>query len=218
MDKTIAQDSPTTSGASIQDKLNEIRANILRKDVVSVANNQSEMAEKRIEQLKISRERLKARAAEISSETRQLNALCEEILTEKYAGETKQTDTSDHFHLLRDLETEHRIVKQAASRVTEHLLPKAEITGMRATAAFSKAQAVVMRDIAAERMSRTEELMAEAAQHEGEISYDPTRTVSGILIAQAQQLELTAGSQERVAYEREQDYSRTLKPQDSTTA
>jgi hypothetical protein len=99
-------------------------------------------------------------------------------------------------------------VTQAAAQIVEHLLPQAEIAEIRATADHSTAQAVALRDVAAERLRRTNELIAGAAEHEGEIAYDPAKTISGVLLAQAKQLDLVAGNQRRIAQEREQDYQR----------
>jgi len=48
--------------------------------------------------------------------------------------------------------------------------------------------------------------MAGATEHEGEISCDPAKTLSGVLLAQTGQLDLAAGNQRRIAQEREQGY------------
>ena len=92
---------------------------------------------------------------------------------------------------------------QAALQTAEHLLPKAEIAAVRAVADFSAVQADALREVAAK---RTNALMAGATEHEGETSCDPAKTLSGVLLAQARQLDLAAGNQRRIAQEREQGY------------
>jgi hypothetical protein len=137
-----------------------------------------------------------------------VTALCQDALIEKFAGNKDLPDISKQLGSLPALESELKLVTQAAAQIVEHLLPQAEIAEIRATADHSTAQAVALRDVAAERLRRTNELIAGAAEHEGEIAYDPAKTISGVLLTQAKQLDLVAGNQRRIAQEREQDYQR----------
>jgi len=79
---------------------------------------------------------------------------------------------------------------------------------VRAVADHSTAHADALREVAAERLRRTNELIAGVAEHEGEITYDPAKTISGVLLAQAKRLDTVAGNHRRIAQEREQDYEK----------
>ncbi len=197
-----------SSQALLQGKLNEISAGILQRGPVSAASQKSDAAGVRVRQLKHAQEQLRARATELAQEIGRVTALCQDSLIEKFAGSKDVPDISRQLSSLPGLETELKLVTQGAAQIAEHLLPKAEIAEVRATADHSSAQAEALRDVAAERLRRTNELIAGAAEHEGEIAYDPAKTISGVLLAQARQLDQMAGNQRRIAQEREQDYER----------
>jgi hypothetical protein len=196
------------SQALLQGKLSEISVSVLERGPVSAASQKSDAAGVRVRQLKESQKQLRARATELADEIRRVSALCQDSLIEKFAGNKDLPDISRQLGSLPALESELKLVTQAAAQIAEHLLPKAEIAEIRATADHSTAQAASLRDVAAERLRRTNELIAGAAEHEGEIAYDPAKTISGVLLAQAKQLDLVAGNQRRIAQEREQDYER----------
>jgi hypothetical protein len=195
--------------ALFQDKLNEISERVLQRGPVSAAKLKSDEATTRVQQLKESQKQLRARATEINDEIGRLTALCQGSLIEKFAGGKDQPDISKHLGSLPALEYEHKLATRAAAQIAEHLLPKAEIAEVRAVADHSVAQADALREVAAERLRKTNELIAGAAEHEGEIMYDPARTISGVLLAQAKQLDTIAGNQRRIAHEREQEYVTT---------
>ena len=130
-------------------------------------------------------------------------------MIEQFAGAKGLPDVSKQLASLPGMEIEHKLVIQAAKQIAEHLLPKAEIAEVRAVADHSTAHADALREVAAERLRRTNELIAGAAEHEGEITYDPAKTISGVLLAQAKQLDTVAGNHRRIAQEREQDYEKT---------
>jgi len=196
------------SQAPLQGKLNEISVGVLQRGPVSAASQKSDAAGARVRQLKESQKRLRVRAAELADEIGRVTALCQDSLIEKFAGNKDLPDTSKQLSSLPALQSELKLVTQAAAQIAEHLLPKAEIAEVRAVADHSTAQADALREVAAERLRRTNELIAGAAEHEGEIAYDPAKTISGVLLAQAKQLDLVAGNQRRIAQEREQDYER----------
>ena len=215
MDPKITRDEP--GQALFQDKLNEIFAGIFQRGPVSTASKDSAGASSRVEQLKQSQQRLRTRSTEINDEIRRLNALCPASLIEQFAGNKGQPDIAGHLRSLDSLEGELKIATQAAAQIAEHLLPKAEIAEIRAAADYSVVQAGALREVAAERLKKTNELIAGAAEHEGEITYDPARTISGVLLAQASQLETVAGNQRKIAGEREQDYLRIQREKGRTS-
>lgn len=196
------------SQALLQDKLNEISVSVLQRGPVSTASQKSDAAGARVRQLKESQKQLRARATELVDEISRLTALCQDSLIEQFAGNKDQPDISKQLRSLPALESEHKLVTLAAVQIAEHLLPKAEIAEVRAVADHSAAHAEALREVAAERLQRTNELIAGAAEHEGEITYDPAKTISGVLLAQAKQLDIVAGNHRKIAQEREQAYQR----------
>ena len=96
------------------------------------------------------------------------------------------------------LEAEHRATLRASERVVERLLPVAEINAMELQAEEFVAHARELRRVADERMKITARLLADAAEHEGEIAFDPRNTVSGMLTAEADELERVALDNRRV--------------------
>ncbi|HKW97884.1 MAG TPA: hypothetical protein VJN43_09115 [Bryobacteraceae bacterium] len=202
-----------SAGQPFQDKLNEIYTRLLQQTSVATANKNSEAAGKRVEQLKESRKKLVARAAELADEITKLAGECESSFIERYAGDQSQPDVSGKLGSLSALEHEHKIVTHAVAQITDHLLPKAEIQEIRAVADYSSAQAESLREVAAERLQKTQELIAGAKEHEGELAFDPAQTVSGVLQAQAAQLDTVAQNQRNIAHEREQEYLKMQRQQ-----
>jgi len=196
------------SQALLQEKLNEISVSVLERGPVSAASQKSDAAGARVRQLKESQKQLRTRATELGDEISRLTALCQDSLIEQFAGAKGVPDISKQLGSLPGLQIEHKLVTQAATQIAEHLLPKAEIAEIRAVADHSTAQADALREVAAERLRRTNELIAGAAEHEGEITYDPAKTISGVLLAQAKQLDTVAGNHRKIAHDREQDYER----------
>src|SRR5258708_1111383 len=196
------------SQALLQGKLNEISVSVRQRGPVSAASQKSDAAGGRVRQLKESQKQLRARATELAEEISRVTALCQDSLIEKFAGNKDLPDISKQVSSLPALESELKLVKQAAGEIAEELVEKGEIAEVRATADHCSAQADALRDVASERLRRTNELIAGAAEHEGEIAYDPAKTISGVLLAQAKQLDLVAGNQRRIAQEREQNYER----------
>jgi uncharacterized coiled-coil DUF342 family protein len=188
--------------------LNKISISVRQRGPVAAASQKSDAAGVRVRQLKESQKQLRTRATELADEISRVTALCQDSLIERFAGNKDLPDISKQLSSLPALHSELKLVTQAAAQIAEHLLPKAEIAEVRATADHSTAQADALREVASERLRRTNELIAGAAEHEGEIAYDPAKTISGVLLAQAKQLDLVAGNQRRIAQEREQDYER----------
>lgn len=209
MAKPTGRDVEADEGqAPPQDKLNQIFAGILQRSTVAAARQNADTAKARVGQLTESQQRLRARSAEISEEIRGLGAMCRRFLIEQYAGAENQPDVGEHLRRLPALEREHGVLTEAVVEIGEHLLPNAEVADLRAAAEFCSTQAEALREVTADRMDKTQKLMASAAEHEGEITFDPARTVSGVLLAQANQLEIEAANRRRIAHEREEEYLR----------
>ena len=104
-----------SAGQPFQEKLNEIYTRILQQTSVAQANKNSEAAGKRVEQLKESRKKLVARAAELADEIAKLAGECESSFIERYGGDQSQPDVSGKLGSLSALEHEHKIVTHAVA-------------------------------------------------------------------------------------------------------
>ena len=112
---------------------------------------------------------------------------------------------------LTQLEVEHRIVSRAHQRLVERLLPEVEIAELTAIAAQLAARAKAVRLEAETRIARTAKLMAEAAEFEGHIAFDPANTLSGALFAHAAELETQCDNHRRWASERTEKHELRLR-------
>ena len=142
-----------------------------------------EAAEARREKLKRANRELAERARILFDENRKAAARVDDALIEGHSVTAAQLDT--HVRL----EAEHRATLRACERVVERLMPMAEIDAMETQAAEFFIHARELRRVADERMKVTARLLAEAADHEGEIAFNPRNTISGLLTVEADALE-----------------------------
>ncbi|MEP7366636.1 MAG: hypothetical protein ABI972_25550 [Acidobacteriota bacterium] len=166
-----------------------------------------------VEHLRESHSTLALRARELQGKSREATLRLDEIWI---ANPSKPKHADQAAKALDDLEREHRSVTRATLRIAERRLPKAEIDLLFAEAQASFAMCVELRDIANERFRKTAELMTAAAQHEGEILFDSTNTVSGQLQAQALEYERRGNDNERWAEDRQVQFDRLMKELDPT--
>jgi hypothetical protein len=108
------------------------------------------------------------------------------------------------------LEAEQRATMRAMERIVERLAPAAEMAQLEAAADAFLAHARELRRVAEERIKHTARLMADAAEHEGEIVFDPRKTVSGLLTLHAEELERRAADHLRWADEKRRQHERLL--------
>lgn len=121
----------------------------------------------------------------------------------------------DGLPALMQMEAEHRLMTRANRRLLERLIPEAEIGEMLASGDYLVAKARALRAEAAARIEKTARLMADAAEFEGNIVFDPAQTLSGALIAEAEQLERQADTHRRWAAERAEKHQQRLRELDS---
>jgi hypothetical protein len=172
---------------------------------VAQARRVHEAAAARREKLKLANRELTVRAKTMLEESRKSGNRVDEALIEGQPVTAAQLDT--HVRL----EAEHRAVLRACERVVERLLPMAEIEAMEAQAGEYFAHAHELRRIADERMKVTARLLADAAEHEGEIAFDPRNTVSGLLTVEADEMERRARDYLKWAAERRDQYEALAK-------
>lgn len=166
-----------------------------------------------VEHLRNSQTNLALRAREVQGKIREATAKLDDIWI---ANPVKPKQADQATRTLEELEREHRSVTRAALRIVEQRLPQAEIGLLFAEAEANFAMCVELREIAQERFRKTADLMAEAANHEGEILFDPSNTVSGQLQAQADEFERRGNDNERWADERRVQFTRLMKELDPT--
>ncbi|MBX9601929.1 MAG: hypothetical protein K2X35_13025 [Bryobacteraceae bacterium] len=106
------------------------------------------------------------------------------------------------------LRSAHDAAARAHRRIVEELLPSAEIDYLEAAAEELETQAAAVHAAASERLRKTTELMAQAAEHEGSIVFDPGQTLSGALQARAEILLQQAADHRRWARERRDRHHR----------
>jgi hypothetical protein len=164
-------------------KVREIAREAFEAEPVAAARKETEQAESRRDSLKVSNQELATRAKGMWEEYRRSALRVDDALIAGVAVTAQQLD-----NFVR-LEAEHKAVLRAASRVVEHLLPEAEILALEATAQEYFTQARQLRQVADERMKVTARLLADAAEHEGEIAFDPRNTISGALTVHADELD-----------------------------
>jgi hypothetical protein len=194
--------------AAIQAQAAEIFSRLSGDPTVAERAREEESRKKESEVYRQSQMRLMKRIAEVTAS----------IASQSEEGELAWA-TGAGFDLqsldsLMRLEAEHRLLTRANRRLIERLMPAAEIEGLHASAQHLLAKASALRAEAQRRIARTAELMAEAAEFEGHIEFDPAQTLSGALIAHAEELEKQADNHRRWAAEREAKHEKTLRELD----
>ena len=169
---------------------------------VAQARAVREASEARREKLKRASRELAERAKSLYDENRRAAARVDDALIEGHPVTAAQLDTYVR------LEAEHRATLRASERVVERLLPVAEIDAMELQAVEFLVHARELRRVADERMKVTARLLADAAEHEGEIAFDPRNTVSGMLAVEADELERRARDYMKWADERRDKYAK----------
>ena len=191
---------------AFQKKLDAVFAEIAACGGVVEAREARDAAAGEVARLKLARSRLSDRAREIFDELRNLSAALDDALIEDAGG-----DLSKKLKGLGALEAEHRAVLRASSRVVEHLLPMAEIAELFRESEHLASRARALRGAASERIRKTAEMLADAAEHEGGIVFDSTNTLSGEMQRQAEELERQAANYAQWAKEREEQYRKMAK-------
>ncbi len=117
---------------------------------------------------------------------------------------------AEHVSAFEQLRTAHEAASRAHRRIIEELLPLAEIDFLEAAAEELETQAAAVQAAAAERLRKTADLMAQAAEHEGSIVFDPAQTLSGALQSRAGILLRQAADHRRWARERKDRHERLV--------
>lgn len=186
-----------------QNQVEEILDRLHAEAPVAAARDAASEAKELTRRLKQSQADLMTRAGRISEEIRKASDKLEIQLTDS------QPIKSGLAELMR-LEAEHRLVTRANRRLAEERIPAAEIAEMHATAMFLLGQAGALRNEAQIRLEKTAQLISQAAEFEGNITFNPANTVSGALAARAEALETEADNYRRWAAERAERHQKLL--------
>ncbi len=125
---------------------------------------------------------------------------------EAEAAVAEGAEVSVYSFRIMQSEAEYRLATRTHQRLTEMMIPEEEIQELLRTASHLAARAKATREEAVTRIEQTAKLMAQAAEFEGHISFDPVNTLSGALIAQAEQMEQQVDQYRRWATEKKEKY------------
>ncbi len=125
---------------------------------------------------------------------------------EAEAAVAEGAEVSAYANRIMQTEAEYRLATRTHQRLTEMMIPEEEIQELLRTASHLAARAKATREEAVTRIEQTAKLMAQAAEFEGHISFDPANTLSGALIAQAEQMEQQVDQYRRWATEKKEKY------------
>lgn len=193
---------------AMQKQLVEILARIDDDPAVSAAHEKLESAKAELAHLRLAHTRLTQETQKLS---REISTVTTAIEMKIVAG----TSAGNFMDELGRKEAEHRLSTRAYQRLVERLLPQAEIDELRKSTEHLLAKARSARQEAAARIERTAKLMAEAAEFEGNITFDAANTLSGVLFEHAAQLETQADNLRRRAAERIEKHERILQELES---
>jgi hypothetical protein len=192
--------SAEEAGEALETKVKELVEQALAAAPVAEARAQREVCERRRDQLRQSRRDLVERAKALAEENTRAAGRLDDALIEGQRLTATQLD--NHVRL----ESEHRAIIRANGRLVERLLPCTEIELLELLAAEVFTHARELRRVAAERIEKTARLLAQAAEYEGEIAFDPRNTISGLLTAEAEQLERRGRDHLKWASERREKF------------
>lgn len=200
--------SSTQRSEAMQRQLVDILARIDAIPEVAASLQVLESAKARLAGLRQAQTRLMRSTHQMSRELTEFSAKAEESII---AG----ADTGKFVAALQKKEAEHRLASRAHQRLVERALPEAEIGELHVNATHLLAKARATRQEAAARIERTAQLMAEAAEFEGHISFDAGNTLSGALTAHAEEMESQADNYRRWAAERTEKHEKILRELES---
>lgn len=199
-------ESPEDANDDLQRKLHQLIADAGEAQAVAALREKRTQAAKRVQLLKTSHLHLSQRAKDAFSKVREAEETIDDILIEQRNGEFDRA-TKEFFR--RD--ADYRAVSRATVQIVERRLPLAEIVHLECEAEEYFALAHELSRIAQERIRRTADLMAQAAEHEGEIAFDNKKTISGHLLTHAKECERRAQECWRWADERRTAHSKLMK-------
>jgi hypothetical protein len=185
-------------------KVQQIVDEACQAPAVSAARKVCDAAEGEVGRLRYSHRGLLERSKKLREDAQSVAVRLETALID--GGEL----TAAQLDNLVRLEAGQRATMRAVERIVERLVPAAEMAHLEAAAEAFLAHARELRRVAAERIQHTARLMAEAAHHEGEIVFDPRKTVSGLLALHAEELERRAADHLRWADEKRRQHERLL--------
>jgi len=184
---------------AIREKLEAIYTDVAETAPVAKAFEVYEAACLDVAKLKSSQASLSRRGADLFREIADKRSQLEMAAVESHAEGKAPLQMPETLQALAALEAEQRFVLQVSSRIVESLLPGAEIVETRRAAEYFAFKANGLREAALQRIQKTAQLMVEAAEYEGSITFDSQNTVSGELRRHAEVFEQRAQSYREAA-------------------
>lgn len=186
----------------MQLQLREIIERVETSEAVAQAADRHDKAVDRAAFLKQAQVRLMQDMQQLGRQLAEVGRAAEDSII---GGESPDLDRLAHCELT------HRMVSRAHQRIVERLLPEADIEDLLANANLLASRARAIRAEAEARIAKTAQLMAEAAEFEGHIAFDPANTLSGALLAHAVELETQVDNHRRWAAERSDKHEQRLR-------
>jgi uncharacterized protein (UPF0147 family) len=175
-----AHSSPKAQSEATQKQLRQILTRLDQSGPVGEARKAMEAAKARIASLRQAQTRLMQTASTLP---RNLRAAAASAQNELIEGDGLERALVEPAVEIAGLEAQYRLVLSASERLAEQSLPTAEIDELRRTSDHLLAQAKALRQESAQRIAKTAKMIAEAAQFEGNITFNASETLSGVLVA-----------------------------------
>lgn len=195
---------PADRSETTQKQLAQILNRVEAMPEVVAASEAREAASLRTKEFRKSQTSLSGRLRDVSANILSTSAAAEDAFID---GQ----EPNDGIDAVQRLETTHRIMTRSNRRLLERLIPQAEIAELRVAAELFLARARALRQESLNRIEKTAKLIADAADFEGAIVFDPSQTISGALISEAERCEAEADRHRQWASERQQQYEKVLR-------
>ncbi len=189
---------------------------VYERDEVKAATAQAEQLRAARERLLRARGNLYTRQHEVVKAVRLIRDNAAPVLIHDFGDESPQIDTAKLVEKSLALQEEERLLVVAIQRLLEEELPSATIQHHRMEAERLALTASALEQAAEERAQRLAQMVAQAADFEGEIAVDTSSGLSGALLRAAAELREQGQAELRSAAEEEHRWRTIRQAQTST--
>ncbi len=180
-----------------------------RAEVKSATGEAARLSASR-ERLLLARKNLYARQHEVAKAVRLVRENAAPVLIHDFGDHSPQIDTARLVESSLALQEEERLLAVAIQRLLEEELPWATIEHHRMEAERLALTASALEKAAEDRAQKLAQMVAQAADFEGEIAVDTSSGLSGALLKEAEQMRAQGQAELRSAEEEEQRW-RTIR-------
>lgn len=199
-----------------QSKFDSVFTEVHEREDVKAATAQAEQLGVARERLLRAQKNLYARQSEVAKSVRLIRENAAPVLIHDFGDESPQIDTAKLVEKSLALQEEERLLVVAIQRLLEEELPSATIQHHRMEAERLALTASALEQAAEERAQRLAQMVAQAADFEGEIAVDTSSGLSGALLRAAAELREQGQAELRSAAEEEQRWRTIRQAQKST--